>query len=544
MKSTDLRLLLQSGGSRRLFLIALLGAGLWSVIIVVNAILIAEVIVGLIHREPGVLRHILALGSLWLIRTIFSSRFEYWCTSQAIRIKRDLRSATTSNIANYEAISPGELSNLLTKGLNSLDIYLGRFIPQMVFAAVVPLAVIFAIFVNDPFSALITILTLPLIPFFGALIGKFSADAVASKWQSLGTLSRYFEDSLRGFVTLKIFGRHKSQSQRISSMGQKYTDETMKVLRISFLSALALELVATLSVAVIAVSVGLRLVSGSMHFTPALVILILAPDVYFPVRNAASLFHASEDGTQALAAINSLIQSPDAPSSQPAVSIDRESIHALTWNEWNFSPHGSPGIKIPAGRIARGQMIFLVGESGIGKTTFASNLLGIAFRAEVALETDDGVLLLSRRTQSQWQKLFGWIPQTPQLATGSVRDQFLLLSPAITDSQISAAIARAGLEISELPQGLDTQIGRSGEQANAASGGQIRRIAVARALCRNPMIVIADEPTADLDEASASQVMLVLRELQAQGAIVMCITHDTSLPQMGEQVISVIRGDM
>lgn len=544
MKSADLRLLLSTSGSRRLFFTALSAAALWSVIIIANALLIAEVIIRIIRHQPSISEYILALGLLWLIRAVFQARFEHWCTSQAIRIKRDLRTETTSQVDSYSTVSPAELSNVLTKGLNALDIYLGRFIPQLLFAALTPFAVIAVIFLSDPLSAFIAIATLPLIPLFGALIGRYSADSVARKWQSLGTLSRYFEDSLRGFATLKIFGRNESQSRRIGQMGKKYADETMKVLRISFLSAFALELVATLSVAVVAVSVGLRLVSGAIDFKAALIVLILAPEVYFPVRNAASLFHASEDGTQALRELARVKGEQMELCVESQITIDRESAYALSWSEWNFQRNEVEIITIPAARVNRGELLFLLGESGIGKTTFARNLLGIAFNAEVELHTDNGAIPLERAVQAQWQKLLGWIPQNPQLATGSVRDQFLLLLPTLTDVEIESALLRAGLALADLPMGLDTKIGRGGEQGNAASGGQIRRIAVARALIRNPLVVIADEPTADLDYQSAMKVMHALRNAaQRNRAIVICITHDRSLLQPGDSVITVGRGE-
>lgn len=544
MKSDVLRLLLSISGSRRLFFIALFAAALWSVIIIANALLIAEVIIRIIERQPSISKYILALGLLWLIRAVFQAHFEYWCTSQAIRIKRDLRAAATSQIDSSSTVSPAELSNVLTKGLNALDIYLGRFIPQLLFAALTPFVVIAAIFLYDPLSALIAIVTLPLIPLFGALIGRYSADSVVRKWQSLGTLSRYFEDSLLGFVTLKIFGRSQSQSQRIGQMGKKYADETMKVLRISFLSAFALELVATLSVAVVAVSVGLRLVFGDMDFKAALIVLVLAPEVYFPVRSAASLFHASEDGTQALRELARVKGEQIELRGESQITIDRESAQALSWGEWSFHRNEVEIITIPAARVNRGELLFLVGESGIGKTTFVRNLLGIAFNADVELHTKNGTIPLEWAVQTQWQKLLGWIPQNPQLASGSVRDQFLLLSAALTDVEIESALSRAGLSLSDLPMGLDTKIGRGGEQGNAASGGQIRRIAVARALIRNPLIVIADEPTADLDDQSAMKVMYALRNAaQRNGAIVICITHDRSLLQPEDLVITVGRSE-
>jgi len=528
VKLVDLRLLLQRGGSRRLFSIGLVAAFVWSAILIANAYLIAEVITRIIGHKAQVTEYILALAFLWILRAIFQSTFERWCTAQAIEIKRNIRHDTTSQVASYMAVSPAELSTILTKGLNALDIYLGRFVPQLLFASVTPVAVIITIFLKDTLSAVIAILTLPMIPLFGALIGRYSADSVARKWHTLGSLSLYFEDSLRGFATLKIFGRSKSQSERIALMGDKYTDETMKVLRISFLSAFALELVATLSVAVIAVSVGLRLLSGGMEFKPALIILILAPEVYFPVRNAASLFHASEDGTAALREIDRVTRGSVSTSGQEVEEVVGD-IQLVSWPEWRFERDGQGTVVLPAARALRGEMLFISGESGIGKTTFANSLLGITFSAHVGFESDGQFRDLTPAHKKQWQKNLGWIPQNPQLASGTVRDQFTLLSASITDLEITSALSRAGLEIGDLPQDLDTDLGKGGEAGSAASGGQIRRIAVARALIRKPSIIVADEPTADLDSASASAVMEALRSAQSEGAIVICITHDKSV---------------
>ena len=451
-------------------------------------------------------------------------------------MKQELRSETTSRAENYSAGSAASISNILTKGLNALDTYLGRFVPQMVFAAITPTVVIATLFTQDVISGFIALITLPLIPLFGALIGRFSEEAVVKKWQTLGTLSAYFEDSLGGFITLKIFGRSKSQSKRIGQMGDTYADETMKVLRISFLSAFALELIATLSVAVIAVSIGLRLVSGSINFKTALVVLVLAPEVYFPVRNAASLFHASQDGTQALRELEQVKQQPS--STLASENLPSEEIVGLSWPSWSFLD----GVVISTGSLSKGQMLFVVGESGVGKTTFAGNILGFSFDAPIEIHTDRGDFTLGAGMQTQWQKLVGWIPQNPQLASGSVRQQFVLLDPNATDAHIENALAMSGLSTEDLPDGLDTNLGQGGEASHSASGGQIRRIAVARALFRNPLLLVADEPTADLDEASSTLVMNALRSAKSRGAMVLCITHDSSLVGPDDLVCTVDRG--
>ena len=535
MKSVDLRLLLSSSSGRRLFMASLIAGVFWSLIVVTNAFLLAEIIVGIIGHKPHVFQLIAALALLWFLRAIFQSRFDYWCSVQAIRIKRQLRTDTTSQIENYSGGSSARLSNILTKGLNSLDIYLGRFVPQMIFATIIPLVVIATLFWQDTISGFIAVITLPLIPLFGALIGRYSAESVMKKWQTLGTLSAYFEDSLRGFATLKIFGRSKSQSKRIGQMGDVYTDETMKVLRISFLSAFALELIATLSVAVIAVSIGLRLVSGSMDFRTALIVLVLAPEVYFPVRNAASLFHASQDGTQALRELEDAKAEP--AEVVAARSLQSEEVASLSWQPWDFLRD----VTVPSARVERGQMLFILGESGIGKTTFADNLLGFSFDAPIQIHAKGASFTLERGMQGAWQKLVGWIPQNPQLASGTLRDQFRLIDADVSDLQIENALLSAGLSLSDLPDKLETYVGKGGEGSHSASGGQVRRIAVARALIRNPLLVIADEPTADLDQASADEVMSALRQAQGNGAMVVCITHDLSLANDADLICFVGR---
>ena len=527
MKSTNLRLLLQRGGSRRLFFVSIVAAAFWSALIVSSAIVLARAIVAIIHRDSHATALIAILAALWAVRSVFQSSFERWCSIKAVEIKQQIRTEVTSQLDSYAHISPSIISTLLVKGLNSLDIYLGRFLPQLLFASITPFVVIATLFILDPLSGVIAVLTLPLIPLFGALIGKYTADSVNKKWRTLGSLSAYFEDSLRGFITLKIFGRHKSQGARIEEMGDRYTEETMKVLKISFLSALALELCATISVALIAVSIGLRLVDDTIGFTTSLAVLILAPEVYFPLRNAASLFHASADGTEALEKLT-VVQADKGPAIAQQ-HIDFSLVDQISWQRWGLNITGRPQVSIAATTLKTGQIHFIVGESGIGKSTFALNLLGINNDASVTVTTPSGMFELDDSMKSSWFAHIGWVPQLPRLANGSLRYQFQLISPAIADTDIEKLLARCGLEIDQLPDGFETMVGASGEGSNPASGGQIRKIAIARALLSKPQVLIADEPTADLDSDSAERVMKTLRGYATSGAIVICITHDLSI---------------
>ena len=538
MKSNNLRLLFQRGGSRRLFFVSAVGAIIWSAIIVASALVLARVIVAVINVDASAFSLIGLLAALWAFRAIFQSGFEMWCSKQAVTIKREIRAEVTSALDAYAHVPPSLISTLLVKGLNSLDIYLGRFLPQLFFASVTPFVVIATMFLLDPLSGFIAVFTLPLIPIFGALIGKYTADSVNKKWRSLGSLSAYFEDSLRGFVTLKIFGRHKSQAQRIEEMGDRYTQETMTVLRISFLSALALELVATISVALIAVSVGLRLVDSKMGFITSLAVLILAPEVYFPLRNAASLFHASADGTEALEQLANLRADKNQIPEQ--TTVDFSLVDSISWDQWGMQITGRSPCSIAPRTINSGDIHFIVGESGIGKSTFALNLLGIRNDAGVVVRSQGQAHALDASLKQSWFTTIGWVPQQPQLAHGSLRQQFQLISPTIEDVAITKMLARCGLHIDDLPSGLETQLGAAGESSNAASGGQIRKIAIARALISKPQVLIADEPTADLDSESADKVMKTLRGYASSGAVVICITHDLSIVNVDDSQQSFV----
>ena len=524
MKSADLRLLLQWSSSRRLILVAISAAITWSALIVVSALWLAKVIVSAIDLDPKTPKLIIELTVIWFLRVSFNPIYEYWCSKTASQIKSEVRNSVTQQLPNYQSTSPAYLSALLVKGLNHLDIYLGRFLPQLFISVATPLVIITTIFFLDPLSALICVLTLPLIPFFGALIGRYTSDSVQKKWQSLGTLSKYFEDSLRGFITLKIFGRTKSQSVRIGLMGDKYTAETMKVLKISFLSALALELAATISVAVIAVSIGLRLVDDHISFVSALGILILAPEVYFPMRNAASLFHASADGSQTLAELRQLQSSANTEIEQR--QEDFHAISRITWSDWLIEIPGRAKSYLPGNSVNSGEVFFIVGDSGIGKSSFALNLIGANFSADLRVGSDQ--TLITPELRSAWQSEIGWVPQLPQLAPGSIRRQFQLVSSEISDFEIIEYLESVRLKVVELPNGLDSIVGGLAEGGNSASGGQVRKVALARALASKPRVLVCDEPTADLDGQSADRVMSALRTCAQAGSIVICITHDLS----------------
>jgi ATP-binding cassette subfamily C protein CydD len=264
----------------------------------------------------------------------------------------------------------------------------------------------------------------------------------------------------------------------------------------------------------------------------------LAPEVYFPLRNAASLFHASADGSQALEQLQE-VHLKKLSSIEP-IECDFSRVDAISWSRWGLNVQGRDFTVIEPHTIKSGEIHFILGESGVGKSTFALNLLGITHEAAITIHTATANNLLVPEVNASWFKNLGWIPQLPQLAHGSLRDQFRLISPIATDEEIEKILSLCGLQIRDLPNGLETVLGGSGEGANTASGGQIRKIAVARALFSNPQVLIADEPTADLDSESAVKVMKALRSYAAAGAIVVCITHDLSIVKTNDSQQSFV----
>jgi ATP-binding cassette subfamily C protein CydD len=311
----------------------------------------------------------------------------------------------------------------------------------------------------------------------------------------------------------------------------------MKVLRISFLSSFALELAATISVALIAVTIGLRLVDGQISFLKALTVLLLAPEVYFPLRNAAALFHASADGKEALdeiARIASTIEGKPAPSQKTF-----KKIKSISWTRSLIKISPQIQAEVDGARIRPGEIVFIQGVSGSGKTTFAQSLLAQRFDLIIQVETEDAIHNLELGDQLPWLRHVGWVSQSPQFAPGTIREQFLVCEAELSDGEISDLLGSCGLAISDLTDGLSTSIGGIGEKTDQVSGGQLRKIALARALAKRPQVLIVDEPTADCDDDSAETVMQRLREGAAEGLIVIAITHDISLLNANDKSIFV-----
>ena len=421
--------------------------------------------------------------------------------------------------SDTQSLGTAGLAVLVTKGINNLDGYFAKFLPQLFIAAVVPLAVGVSIALRDWKSGAIILFTLPLIPIFGILIGRFTASATEKKWKTLGLLGGYFLDLLSGLTTLKVYGREKLQSQRLREVGEKYRKETMQVLRISFLTSLALELVATLSVALLAVTIGLRLVNGSMPLSVGLFVLVLAPEVYWPIRQVSAYFHSATDGLAAFDQLFTILEKPDSKGAEQLTSFSR-----ISWSELKVSYPGRSEVVIPAGEIEPGRIHALVGPSGSGKSTLASILLGFInpSAGEVRVDSDSRVNRLQDLDIKAWRKLIAWQPQEPKYPIGSVAEILRYAAPSTTNAQLIDALIEVDLKIDDLPNGLETELGTVRQKLSI---GQMRKIALARALLKESSLVILDEPTASIDDISEATIARLLEKRAKSGTSILLISH-------------------
>jgi thiol reductant ABC exporter CydD subunit len=426
------------------------------------------------------------------------------------------------------------------QGVDALDPYFARYLPALAMALVVPLAILAWVATIDLLSAAVMLVTIPLIPIFGILIGRTTSSAAHARYAALGRLAGHFLDVVRGLTTLRAFNRGAAQADGIAETGEEYRRETMRVLRVAFLSSLVLELAASLSVAVIAVEIGVRLVGGSIAFAPAFAVLILAPELYQPLRNVAAQFHASADGLAAAERILDAVDGEPAPRGAKPALDPRDAPIRFDGVDFAYpSRPDAPVLRDAAFAIAPGERVAIVGPSGIGKSTIARLLLRFdePDAGRVAIGEQD----LADVDPDDWRERIAWVPQRPALTSGTIADAIALGRPGADRSAIADAARAAGAEafIAELPAGLDTRVGDGGVEL---STGQTRRIALARALLRDAPLLLLDEPTTSLDADSAAIVAAALERLPRNRSMLL-ITHDPELAaRIADRVLVVEDG--
>jgi ATP-binding cassette subfamily C protein CydD len=502
---------------------------------------------------------LLAFLGLALLRAGLVWGTEATAHALANGIKRDLRARLAAHLlalgpAYRHGERSGELVNTAVEGIEALDAYYRQYLPQVALAALVPLAVLFFVFPRDWVSGLVLLLTAPLIPIFMVLIGSAAEALTRRQWQSLSRMSAHFLDVLQGLATLKHLGRSRAQVEAIARISEQFRQATMGVLRVAFLSALVLEMVATLSTAVVAVQVGLRLLYGYLAFEQAFFVLLLAPEFYLPLRLLGSRFHASVEAVSAVERIGEILDSRPrlwtvaGPERHAATTLPAAASTSIVFEDVHYAYEQGRRLALDGVSFCLdpGQTVALVGGSGSGKTTVAYLLLGF-------LVPDRGRITLARRSlgsggewpsdaptsqslsdlsPAAWRQQVAWVPQAPYLFHGTVAQNLRLARPGATMDEVvwAARQAHAHDFVEALPQGYDTLVGERGARL---SGGQIQRLALARAFLKDAPWLILDEATANLDPEVEALVQEALGRLLG-GKTALLIAH---------RLITVYRAD-
>lgn len=416
-----------------------------------------------------------------------------------------------------------EIVALATRGVDALDAYYAKYLPQIALAVIIPAAVVAALVSADLVAAVTVAVTVPVIVVFMVLIGRTAEGHRRRRWQALTRLAHHFLDIVQGLSTLKVFGRARAQVAALERVTDDYRIETMAALRIAFLSAFALEFFATLSVALVAVGVGLRLVTGDLDLRTGLFVLVLAPEAYLPLRQLGLHFHASEEGR---AAIRSAFELIDTPSPVAGVRTDVPDLRAGLLRVDGVAVR-QPGRDLLAPDLVSfvlhpGQIVAISGPSGAGKSTLLMAILGLIpvdGGAISAVGPDGQALEIGELDPALWRRQLAWVPQAPFLVSGTVADNIRLTAPEASDAAIRNALGAVGLGHVDPSLVL-------GDRGVGLSSGERRRVVVARALARDAALLLVDEPTAGLDEETEQVVLAaIVRRARETGTMVILVAH-------------------
>jgi ATP-binding cassette, subfamily C, bacterial CydCD len=487
------------------------------------------------------------MGLLQLILVAIGGRaFLTWlneiaANAVAVKIKTDLRNRLFAHIlklgpAYARGQRTGELTAAAVEGIEALDAYFSQYLPQLVITALIPISILVFVFPIDLLSGIVFLITAPLIPFFMIMIGKGAEAVTKRQYETLRLLSAHFLDSLQGLTTLKLFGQSKAQTRTIEQISERFRDTTMSVLRITFLSALALELLATLSTAVIAVEIGFRLLYAKMEFQPALFLLVLAPEFYMPLRALGARFHAGMSGTTAAKRIYEILDTPIPESKVESQQSTDLGVRPLTFDirlenlSYTYPNEPIPALENINLTIQRGQHIALVGKTGAGKSTLVNLLLGFIQPTSGKIHHSSFIIHNS----------IAWVPQRPHLFHDTIAANIRLGKADATHAEIVTAAQAASLHefIESLPQKYETTIGESGARL---SSGQAQRLALARAFLKDAPILIMDEPTSSLDPETEALLEESTRKLM-QGRTTITIAHRINTIFQSDQIVVLKSG--
>jgi thiol reductant ABC exporter CydD subunit len=548
----DRRLARETTSARAHFAAAALLGVLSSGTIVAQAALLAHIIAAaaMHHGTLASLRtSILALAAVLVARALLSGGFELSGRLGAGRVMAELRHRLVAQLLMRRpglalGEQTGELATAAVQGVDSLENYFAGYLPSLVLATVVPVAILAAIVPVDLICAVILFITIPVLVTFMVLIGLGAQGVAQRRWQTLSLLSSRFLDTVAGLETLRAHRREQAQSHILADAGDRYRQETMSTLRLAFLSAFVLELCAMVGTALVAATIGVQLTGGHLSLTVGLTVLLLAPELYGPLRQVGQQFHASADGLASAGRVltalqdSAGLQSVSAESDHSRATASPDPRHeAICFDDVSFAYPGRPTDVLSRLNLtlAAGETVALVGRSGAGKSTLAA--LALRLRDPTAGTVRCGMRDLRTVDSSSWRRRTAWVPQRATLFSGTLADNITLSRPDASEAEVVMAARDAGLDavIAALPAGLQTRIGDGGRRLSV---GQGQRVALARAFVADASLVILDEPTANLDPATALALGDAIIRL-AQDRTVLLITHDRGLAARADRIVEL-----
>lgn len=495
---------------------------------------------GVMHRAPlsRLWPALAALPVVFALRFVLARAAERVAFHAGATVRRTLRADLLAHLQRLGPVwlqrqARGDLVNSVVGGVEAMEGYYARYLPTMSMTALVPLAILVAVLPGDWVSALVMLVSAPLIPFFMWMIGKGTEELNQKQWRVLAFLSARFLDTLQGLTTIKLFGASRREAAVVAQVSDDYRRSTMQVLRVAFLSSVVLEFLATVSIAVVAVLVGFRLMWGELAFLPGLFALLLAPEFYDPLRNMGTVYHLRMEAIGAAERMMQILAEPAAePRSGSAPAPDAPP--ALAFERLMFAyPDGTVALRdcsfvAPAGRVTA-----IVGASGAGKSTMLHLLLGFVTPTSGHVRIDRADF--AEIGEAEWLKRIAWVPQRAHVFEGTVADNLRLARPDADAAALRDATRAAGAEafIDALPQGYDTPLG---ERGAGLSGGQVQRLALARAFLKDAPVLLLDEPTAHLDAHSQHAVLDALKRL-AKDRTVLLVTHRLHALALADHVV-------
>lgn len=516
-----------------------------SSLIIVQAWLLARIVDGVLFRHwqlAEAMPWLFGLLPLFGLRALALWGAEQLAFEGAARVRLEIRDRLFRHL---QALGPvrladrgtGDLATAVTDSVESLAGYYARFIPALAQVALAPLAILAFVFPADWVSALVMLATAPLIPLFMLLIGKGAERLNQRQWRALARMGAHFLDVIRGLTTLKLFNASRAEADLVARVSDDYRVYTMRVLRVAFLSSAVLEFFSSVSIAVVAVLMGFRLLAGEMAFMPGFFVLLLAPEFYLPLRHLATHYHARMEGIGAGERIVELLAMDTPPPPARPANLPPPP-WTIRFEDIRLSYDGRRALAGLDCALAAGERVAVIGPSGAGKTSLISLLLGF-------VRPDAGRILIGDKPLADlqlddWHSRVAWVPQNPRLFHGSLFDNIALGCPKTPLSAVEDAArqARAAEFITSLPDGYDTVVGEGGQ---GLSGGQIQRVALARAFLRDAPLVILDEPTASLDPESERQVQAAITALGA-GRTMLTVAHRLATARDADRILVLHEG--